>query len=114
MTDDVNLVYASLYSLEEGIENLSHFTRKYIIFQVIYEFWAPLVSMAIIGGIFLLAVMLIMVWIYILSPIKQLVSMTNLIMGRKENKGDDKKIHKDLDKLKYDVRKMEHTSYQKR
>ena len=37
--------------------------------------------------------------------------MTDLIMGRKSNKGDDEKSHKALEKLKYEVAKLEHRSF---
>ena len=103
----MNLLFGSIYSLEEGIESLSHFTKKYINTRTIYDYWYPLSLLTIIGGICLLFVMLCMARMFILKPIELLMGMTDLIMGRKNQKKSETS-HKALEKLKSEVARLEH------
>ena len=74
----------SLYSLQEGIETLSHFSRKYIYWNVIKIFWMPLVAIALVGSFMIAVLFVLMVRENILKPIKSLMGMTDLIMGKKK------------------------------
>ena len=61
---------------------MKHFTIKYIFYQTIQRFWGPLILITFFCGFAIISIMLIMAKAFILTPIKQLLDITGLIMGK--------------------------------
>lgn len=95
----MNLLFAMLFSQTESVQNLKHFTMKYIFYQTIQRFWGPLILISFFCGFAIIAIMLVMAKWFILNPIKQLLDITGLIMGKERDEKADA-IQKDLNKLK--------------
>ena len=78
----INLLLAMMFSQEESVQNLKHFTIKYIFYQTIQRFWGPLILITFFCGFAIISIMLVMAKAFILTPIKQLLDITGLIMGK--------------------------------
>ena len=64
---------------------MKHFTRKYIYYEVVGNFWFAVCLISLLSGIAIIVAMMCMAESYILKPIRQLLKFANYIMGKEDN-----------------------------